>query len=147
MGGTEMGGAAMRTALALTAGFSLPTAGFVVGRHLGREASVGAALDGTLTSIWFAGWFLAGALGIAGAARLAARTAPAPPSPPARRAFPGPATFGLLAGVVVWAALLFLWTLEPMDPLRERALAINSAAMAASGILGALAAAARRRAH
>lgn len=139
----------MRTALALTAGFSLPTAGLVIERHLAREASVGAALDGTLTSIWFAGWFLAGALGVATVARLAAE---APPALPARRALAGPVSIGITAGVAVWVALLVLWTLDPMDPLRGRALAINSAAMAAGGILGALAAvalaaAAGRRAH
>jgi hypothetical protein len=50
----------MRIALFRALGFAFPTVSLVTTSHLLRDASVGEAIDGLVTGLWFVALFLAG---------------------------------------------------------------------------------------
>jgi len=108
-------------------GFSVPTVGFVLALHLQREHGWGEALDGLVSGV-------AITLPFAVAVTLRSRFSPARATAAGRGALHELA-FGLLASLVAWCALWLLWSLPPMQPFREQALAINAATMALAGLV------------
>jgi hypothetical protein len=119
------------------AGFLLPTAVIVIGNHLKHEASAGAALDGAVSSFWFAGMFFAGAVLAALPRR---RTGQAPGGAALRHAL-----VGAIAGAALWGLLALFWSTSASDALRDRALLVNSSSMFGFGLLATLLATALRR--
>jgi len=101
-------------------GFLIPTVIVVTGLHLSKELSVGEAVDGPMSSFYFAAVFLCGAL----PAQCRARR-------PGGRKSPGRnLVVGMSAGAGAWVLLFAAWSTAPADwasTLGRRVFVLNSA--------------------
>ena len=118
----------LRRVLYRSAGGAIPTGLLVTAIHLEKERSLGQVLDGGLSSLWFAGLFLAGSTA-------AVRFSSGRPRGSSALADLGR---GAAATILGWALLWALWQLALPDGARDHALIINSLVMLGVGFASAL---------
>jgi hypothetical protein len=114
----------MKAALLRTLGFALPTLVLATTLHLDRDRSVGEAIDGLISGLWFALLFLVGgSIGVTvGQGRLRRR-----------RHAAIEVIVGVAAALVTWTLLFLLWKIPQAEPLRSAGFPINSAIVLAAG--------------
>ncbi len=123
----------MSLGLLRTAGYLLPTGFIVMALHLDKERSLGQAVDGALSSLWFAGCYLAGHL--AGARSFTVQVRPGV----FRHLIVG--TAGAILG---WGLLWAAWLVLP-ESIRRQAFLVNSLVMLVVGFIMACEGTGRRR--
>jgi hypothetical protein len=113
-----------------TLGFAVPTVALVTALHLAEMATVGEAIDGVVSGLWFVAMFLLGTW-------LRLRLGPPGGTEVGRRAT-NELLVGVAAAVFTWVFLWLFWNVPPSNGVRRATAWIfpfNSAIVFAMGLL------------
>jgi len=124
----------MRSWVARTLGFAVPTVAVVTAAHLSAQNTAGEALDGVVSGLWFTALFAVGAgLRSWWPARRAAGE-----SSTVAGAAPRAALDGLMLATLVWGALWAFWSVVPHDGPDFPRMPVFIAQSALMALVGAL---------
>jgi hypothetical protein len=108
----------MKTAVFRALGFAIPTVVVVTALHLGKQASVGEAIDGVVSGLAFVGFYFVGELLTLPFGGLRSERSPG-----------RDALIGVVAGVATWILVGVFWAMPRTDDVRAGAFGINALAM------------------